>query len=204
MVTICLLVALTFFVFAQAASLRNGGQSAADAAALAAAQEARDTLFDDLIEAVADGEGDLSAILQAQDVETAACSAAQDLAGRNGASVEECVKLDGRAGYRVTVRTEASVGDTIIPGTEGRHAVLEAVAVIEGLCTAESGDESDPGETPDDDDPGDGEDEGGGEQDDATPVTLDCEDREWVIDPDDNDTGDLPDPRDLFRVHLEN
>jgi hypothetical protein len=46
MVSGLLLIALIFFVFAQAAFTRSGGQSAADAAALAAVREARDQLYD--------------------------------------------------------------------------------------------------------------------------------------------------------------
>jgi Flp pilus assembly protein TadG len=46
MTVILLFAALAFFVFARAASVRNGAQSAADAAALAAAQDARDELVD--------------------------------------------------------------------------------------------------------------------------------------------------------------
>ncbi|WP_308692521.1 pilus assembly protein TadG-related protein [Streptomyces diastaticus] len=52
-----LFVAFAFFAFAQAAVARNGAQSAADAAALAAAQESRLALFDGLVESIGDGDG---------------------------------------------------------------------------------------------------------------------------------------------------
>lgn len=51
-------MALAFFAFAQAASARNGAQSAADAAALAAAQQARDELLLELGDAIDAGGGD--------------------------------------------------------------------------------------------------------------------------------------------------
>lgn len=51
-----LFLAFAFFAVAQAGTVRNGGQSAADAAALAAAQDDRDQLFDGFMDALGDEE----------------------------------------------------------------------------------------------------------------------------------------------------
>ncbi|MFR9727245.1 hypothetical protein ACL02R_28370 [Streptomyces sp. MS19] len=207
MVSGLLFVALAFFVVAQAALLRGGGQSAADAAALAAAQEARDRLFDGVLDSAA-GEGapDLGDILGGDGIAApGACDAAGRLAERNGAVVAECAPVGGRPGYRVVVTSEEDI-DSVIPGVGGPTTVrTEATAVIEGLCdlvetAPEEPEDPDDGEGPDD--PGDGEGgEGDEEEDDPAPVELDCEDERWTIDPDDEDQ--LPEARDLFRVYLE-
>ncbi|WP_052851506.1 hypothetical protein [Streptomyces avicenniae] len=203
MVSGLLLIALTFFVFAQAASLRGGGQSAADAAALAAAQEARDRLFEDLLDAVdTDGGLDLGGILDGDDFDVpSACQAAERLAARNGATLQECGIAGGRAGYEVRVLTDDAIGESVIPGTEGRRAEAGAVAVIEGLCTAPEPPPEEPEEPDDPDEEPPPDEDDGGEADEPDPVQLDCGDDEWSIDPDNED--ELPDPRDLFHVYLE-
>ena len=174
MVSGLLLIALTFFVFAQAAFTRSGGQSAADAAALAAVREARDQLYDDFLDAI-DGDGDLADILDGEGYQTpSACTAAADLAGRNGSDVTSCTAHAPR-GYRVGIRTRDTVGESVIPGTENETAVASATAVIHGLCRVDS------------------------EEEDR--VELDCEERDWDFDPGDED--ELPEARDLFKIHLE-
>jgi hypothetical protein len=174
MVSGLLLIALIFFVFAQAAFTRSGGQSAADAAALAAVREARDQLYDDFLDAI-DGDGDLGEILDGEDYQTsAACDAAAELADRNDADVTSCAE-DGPRGYRVGIRTRDTVGQSVIPGTENETAVASATAVIHSLCEVDS------------------------EEEDR--IELDCEDRDWDFDPGDQD--ELPEARDLFKIHLE-
>jgi hypothetical protein len=175
MVSGLLLIALILFVFAQAAVTRSGGQSAADAAALAAAREGRDRLYDRFLDAV-DGDGDLAEILDGEGYRTgAACDAAAELAGRNRADVSSCGETAERPGYVVAISTRDSVGESVIPGTENSVAVASATAVIRGLCRVESEDED--------------------------RVELDCENGPWEFDPGDEDQ--LPKPRDLFKIHLE-
>ncbi len=182
MVTGLLLVAFTFFVFARAAVLRGGGQSAADAAALAATQEARDDLYERFLDAIgedADEDADLDDILAGEDfgsqVPSACGEAAPRLASSNDASIDDCGIARGGTGYTVRIRTTGTVGDTVIPGTEAQHGFAGATAVLEGLCEATT-------EEPD-------------------RVELECEERDWSFDPADEE--DLPEARDLFRVYLE-
>ncbi|MGW7292220.1 hypothetical protein ACWGIB_07500 [Streptomyces xiamenensis] len=125
------MVAFTFFVFAQASVVRSGGQSAADAAALAAAQEARDRLLD--------SGGDWEDILAGDGFAVdSACAEAGRLAARNDATVVSCDADRARIGYTVTVRTSRTVGESIIPGTENQTAQVRATAVIRGLCDVTS------------------------------------------------------------------
>lgn len=175
MVSGLLLIAMIFFVFAQAAVTRSGGQSAADAAALAAVREARDGLHDRFREILEEEDPDLEELLEGVDFQSAsACAAAVDLAARNNATVTDCAPVVGRAGYRVTVETRNTVGDSVIPGTSDATATASAVAVILPLC------ESLPGvEIPE----------------------LDCQESRWGLDPE--DPAQLPEPRDLFRIQLE-
>jgi hypothetical protein len=175
MVSGLLLIALMFFVFAQAAFTRSGGQSAADAAALAAAKEGRERLYDRFLDAI-DGGGDLGDILAGEGYRTgAACDAAAELAARNSADVISCVEATARPGYRVEIRTRDSVGESVIPGTEDQTAQASATAVITGICRVGSEDED--------------------------RIELDCDEGSWGFDPRDYD--ELPEPRDLFKIHLE-
>ncbi|WP_267878232.1 pilus assembly protein TadG-related protein [Streptomyces sp. VRA16 Mangrove soil] len=178
---ILLFAAFAFFAFAQAASARNGAQSAADAAALAAAQSARDELMDGLGQAIGDGD-DWLGWLRGQGFEGAdAQAAAGQLAADNDADVvagPDPAEVDGFPGYRVEVLTRYTVGDSIIPGTENKHAKAHATAVIQPRC-----------EIPDD-------------ADFKKPVQLTCEGDQFEIDPKNLDPGDLPDASALFSVHL--
>ncbi|MFG3088395.1 pilus assembly protein TadG-related protein [Streptomyces sp. CAI-85] len=187
-----LFLAFAYFAVGQAAVNRNGAQTAADAAALAAAQETRDELAD----------------LWALDVRDPArwqeifdgvgghneCWRAEQLAAMNDAGNVACVP-DGLLEYDVTVQANKSVGTSVVPGTEGRRAHASATAVIEPLCTFEP-----PAE--------DGEDPEGGEEGDGEaeePVVLPrltCDGVDWELDPE--DLTDLPGPEDLFDVHLAN
>ncbi|GAA3975094.1 pilus assembly protein TadG-related protein [Streptomyces plumbiresistens] len=172
-----LFLAFAYLAVGQAAANRNGAQTAADAAALAAALDTRDQLAGQWVEDVLDP-------TQWQDIFdgiaeglTPSCWRADQLAAQNDADAQ-CAP-DGPLAYTVDVETNKSVGESIVPGTEDRHAKASASAVIEPLCTFELP----------------GEDAG----DDVLPQ-LACEDRNWELDPDDLTV--LPEPQDLFDVHL--
>ncbi|QDQ16546.1 hypothetical protein FH965_25055 [Streptomyces spectabilis] len=181
---ILLFVAFAFFAFAQAASARNGAQSAADAAALAAAQDSRDELFEGLGKAIEAGDGDEWLDWLGGDLFTGegAKGAADALAAENDSKVTGFggAEVNGYPGYQVEVTTNYTVGDSIIPGTETKHARAEATAVIKPRCDAEP--------------PADPED--------AVEFVCDGEETPIEIDPDDFDLDDLPDASVLFSVHL--
>jgi putative Flp pilus-assembly TadE/G-like protein len=169
-----LFLALAYLAVGQAAANRNGAQTAADAAALAAAQNTRNQLTDKWLENVRDpakwqdifdGNGGLDS-----------CWRANELAAWNDAKVNGC-DWDGIFRYTVDVQTNKPVGDSVVPGTEHTKAEASATAVIEPLCMP------------------------GGDAGDNTLPQLKCKDgREWDLDPD--HLTDLPGPEDLFDVHL--
>lgn len=200
MVVSLLFLALAFFAVGQAGATRNGAQSAADAAALAAAKESRDrfVLGDLDIPGWSDlFDGDL--------VGEDGCGASHTYAARNGASVTGCSELgDGRWGFHVTVRSVKSVGDTILPGTEGKHAVATATAVVVPRCTFEAADDGASDDGAADDGAADSGSADDGSADDGvvdaeppSPGSLNCEGTQLDLDPD-----DLPDMSDLFEVRL--
>ncbi|WP_171148039.1 pilus assembly protein TadG-related protein [Streptomyces sp. S3(2020)] len=172
-----LFLAFAYLAVGQAAANRNGAQTAADAAALAAAQDLRDQLAGKWVEAVLDPakwqdifDGNAPGV-------TLSCGRAGQLAAQNAAHVQGC---DPDAlSYTVEVESDESVGDSIVPGTEGMYAKASAKAVVEPLCTFEL--------------------PGADAGDDVLPQ-LTCEDRNWDLDPDDLTV--LPEPEDLFDVHL--
>ncbi|NLU72183.1 hypothetical protein HCC61_05700 [Streptomyces sp. HNM0575] len=170
-----LFLAFAFFAVAQAGTVRNGGQSAADAAALAAAQDDRDELFEDFLDAVVDGD-DLEDILDGLgSLAGDGCGEADHFAGRNRSDVIACdaVTRDGHDGYRVKVRTRFDTGDTVVPGADHKKAVARATAVIKPRCEL---------------------------SDDADLIEITCDGDDFTIDPDDIDL-DLK-PSDLFSVVL--
>ncbi|MEU6574455.1 pilus assembly protein TadG-related protein [Streptomyces sp. NPDC046805] len=177
-----LFLALVYLAVGQAAATRNGAQTAADAAALAAAQDTRDQLTGQWVKDVLDP-AKWQDIFDADVPVDPSCGRADQLAGRNGAHVEACTPK-GPLGYRVDVRTDKPVGDSIVPGTERTYAKAHATAVIEPLCTFELPSGKVPGG------------KAGGH---ALP-RLTCKDRDWDLDP--HDLTDLPGPEDLFDVHL--
>ncbi|MER5214188.1 pilus assembly protein TadG-related protein [Streptomyces sp. NPDC002838] len=170
-----LFLAFAYLAVGQAAANRNGAQTAADAAALAAALDTRDQLAGKWVEDVLDPTK-WQAIFDGNGVAYDGCGRADQLAAQNDAGVNDCwsPKL---LEYAVEVQTNKTVGDSIVPGTEDKKSTASATAVIEPLC-----------ELP-------GEDAG----DDVLPQ-LTCRDKNWELDPD--DLIDLPDPEDLFDVHL--
>ncbi|MFK0114569.1 pilus assembly protein TadG-related protein [Streptomyces sp. NPDC090994] len=176
-----LFLALAYLAVGQAGANRNGAQTAADAAALAAAQDWRDQLAGQWVENVADPESWQDIFDGLGQGLTPSCWRAEQLAAQNGAALDACTPV-GPLEYTVEVTAEDSVGESIVPGTENVHARAVATAVVEPRCTFEP-----PG--PDAD------------ADDETLPGLTCDGgEEWEVDPDDP-TG-LPEPRDLFDVHL--
>ncbi|WP_063885168.1 MULTISPECIES: pilus assembly protein TadG-related protein [Streptomyces] len=172
-----LFLALAYLAVGQAATNRGGVQTAADAAALAVAQETRDQLAGEWVdnirdptswERIFDGVG-----MALND----SCWRAAQLASRNDAHVDECTP-DGPLGYRVEVTSDEPVGQSIVPGTENKYAHASAFAVVEPRCDIELP-------------------EGEGK---AESVGLTCGDQKWELDLE--DLPELPKPQDLFDVHL--
>ena len=173
-----LLLAFAYLAVGQAAANRNGAQTAADAAALAAAQDTRDQLADMWVDDVLDPDK-WQDIFDGNVGIDPSCWRAYELAAQNDAGDVNCAAT-GLLSYRVELQTNQSVGDSIVPGTENFHSTASATAVIEPLCTFDP--------------------PGGGAGGDVLPKLTCKDDREWVLDPDDL-TG-LPEPKDLFDVHL--
>ncbi len=198
MVAGLLFLALAFFAVGQAGATRNDAQAAADAAALAAAQESRDLFRDGLLGGLLDPEF-LDDVFNGQPVGTGnGCQAAARFADQNGADVlpGECQQLsDGRWGFRVGARSQEPMGDSVLPGTEDEYAEARATAIVEPRC----------GFTPAEDEPpppADGDEpENPDDAEPASPGTLACDGGLiWDIDPEQLDL--LPDMADLFSVRL--
>jgi hypothetical protein len=174
-----LFLAFAYFAVGQAAANRNDAQTAADAAALAAAQDRRDQLagawvqnlldptkWQDIFDGAAEGLG-------------LSCWRADQLAAQNDADVLSCTP-DGLLGYTVVVETNDTVGNSIVPGTEDEKSQETATAVIEPRCAFEL-----PAEDAGND----------------TLPALTCEGEEWELDPKGPEEL-FPKPEDLFDVHL--
>jgi hypothetical protein len=179
-----LFLAFAYLAVGQAAATRNGAQTAADAAALGAAQDRRDQLVGRWLDNLLNP--DLWQDIFHGKVEglDPSCWRAEQLADENDAHVVGggCEPEWDPLGYTVEVKTNDPVGDSIVPGTEETYATAEAKAVIEPRC------DFDPPAA------------------DARPDVLPrllCEgNRNWDLDPDDLDLDALPKPEDLFDVHL--
>ncbi|WP_244291291.1 pilus assembly protein TadG-related protein [Streptomyces subrutilus] len=127
-----LFAALAFFAVGQASVVRSDAQGAADAAALAAAGDARDHLVPgvDLITLKPE---DWKEILEGDLLYAGgACGAARDFAAKNDATAVSCDP--GLPRFRVEVETTGTVGDSVVPGVSGRHGTADATAVIEPRC----------------------------------------------------------------------
>ncbi|NDZ79204.1 hypothetical protein G3I19_11890 [Streptomyces sp. SID10853] len=174
-----LFLAFAYFAFAQAAVARNGAQSAADAAALAAAQDVRDQMADGLTASLGRQDAWAGWLLGDHPVAGTGSAAAARLAGDNDATLDGLTPttVKGYPAFEASVTTRFTVGKSVIPGTESRHAKAHAVAMIEPRCSA----------TP---------------SDDPKVITFECDGRPWKIDPKNPDTMELPQPKDLFAVHL--
>ncbi|WP_310722670.1 pilus assembly protein TadG-related protein [Streptomyces sp. N2A] len=207
-----LFLALAFFAVGQAAATRNGAQTAADAAALAAGQKYRDLLTKGVLDGVRDGsyETDKAAwedLLNGRGAPSpAACESADWFAGRNDAEVSGCVPDSWPTSFAVTVRTRNTVGASVIPGTAGKHASAEATSVVGPRCAPAPAGGDAGGKDGKDDGRGKGGKDGGagkgGGKDDPgpAPVTITCDGKEWTLDA--GDPTHLPDASDLFSVRL--
>ncbi|MFZ3472568.1 pilus assembly protein TadG-related protein [Streptomyces sp. 4.24] len=127
-----LFIAFAFFATGMAGDTRSEAQSAADAAALAAAREARDNVFADL-DLVDLKPSDWGKILNGElfDVK-GACGEAERFAVRNDATAECKAALPK---FTVSVTTTRTVGGSVIPGTEEMQGTAVATAVIKPLCS---------------------------------------------------------------------
>jgi hypothetical protein len=175
-----LFLAFAYLAVGQAAANRNGAQTAADAAALAAALDTRDEITDKWVENILDPTK-WQDIFDGVGVDFNGCERADQLAAQNDATRLSCQSVPGLyPGYEVEVKTDKTVGDSIVPGVEGKQSTEIAKAVIEPICEFEL--------------PGQGADA------DVLPE-LTCDDGVvWPLDPD--NLTDLPGPEDLFDVHL--
>lgn len=201
-------LAFAYFAVGQAAATRNGAQTAADAAALAAAQDARDQLRDGWLAVILDPLAWDQFLTGQGYVATLACDRAESFAAKNDAELwgNGCAQLPlGEEGFRVQVRTRYTVGDSVIPGTEQQHATAEATAVLEPRCTfdapepdpePEPAPEPEPGEEP----APDPEPEPRPTPTAPAPIVgLSCDGVPWEIDP---EQPSLPSAADLFTVRL--
>lgn len=170
-----LFAAFAFFTVAQAGTVRNGGQSAADAAALAAAQEDREQFYDGFLDALDDDDAWQDWLDGLGDITGDGCGEADRFAARNRSDVLGCdqVSREDDPGYTVRIQTRFDTGETFIPGTDHKKAKATATAVVRPLCDFDE---------------------------DAEEIEFTCDGEDFTIDPDDEDT-DLK-PSDLFSVVL--
>ncbi|MBT2466920.1 hypothetical protein J7E97_03300 [Streptomyces sp. ISL-66] len=128
-----LFAALAFFVVGMAGDTRSEAQGAADAAALAAAREARDDAFVGLN--LADLKpADWEEILNGKGFDVkSACAEAESFAERNNATTVQCEAVLPR--FTVSVKTIRTIGQSVVPGTGAMHGEAVATAVIKPLCS---------------------------------------------------------------------
>lgn len=196
-----LLLGLVYFVVGQAGVLRGSAQTAADAAALAAAQDAREQLRERWLDNILEPASWVP-ILSGEGYEVdLACQQAAIFATQNGAGLweEGCEPLlSERLGFRVTVRTQDTVGPSVVPVSASTHAVARAEAVLEPRCRFKEPDPSAESPAPPGD-PQDAPEDLPGEE--GAIVGLVCNGVPWEIDP---ERPVLPDAADLFTVRLTN
>jgi hypothetical protein len=175
-----LFLAFAYFAVGQAAANRNGAQTAADAAALAAAQDRRDQLAGAWVKDVLDPKKWQAIFEGRAEGLGPSCWRAHQLAEYNDARVISCPDPEAPLRFSVEVQTNTPMGESIVPGEANRKAHASATAVIEARCDIDPlAENADP---------------------DVLPKLL-CEDGEkWELVPDDLDV--LPEPEDLFDVHL--
>ncbi|MEW2221433.1 hypothetical protein AB0939_19420 [Streptomyces sp. NPDC006990] len=215
-----LFLAFAFFAVAQAATVRNGGQTAADAAALGAAEDDRRQFFDGFLDAVEAARGWQDWLAAGAPLTGDGCGAAAHFADRNRSDLLTCdpVTRDGDLGYRVGIETRFDTGRTIVPGADNRTAKATATAVLRPRCVADGPDDdgtgddgTDGGESEDngtgtgggDSDGGTGDDSDGSDDtdgDSAEEIRLRCDGEDLTIDPE-HAGRDLK-PSDLFSVVL--
>lgn len=174
-----LFLALVFFAFGEADVRRNGAQTAADASALAAAQESRGQLKLDLKAHITDAAYFTYVFNTPFPGSFNGCWKASGLAAQNDAGDVDCGWLfDGRWGFRVAVKSIKGMSANLVPGTEGKKAEAEAVAVVESRCKF----------IPNPDTTG------------TSIGTVVCDGLKWVVSP--KDLALMPDMAELFRVRL--
>ncbi|MFI1398373.1 pilus assembly protein TadG-related protein [Streptomyces sp. NPDC020681] len=195
MVVGLLFLALAFLAVGQAGATRNGAQSGADAAALAATQESRDQFHGELLAHLLDPDF-LRDVFNGNLIgEPIGCAAAGRLAAENETRVVSCDWLsDGRWGYTVEVESLNAVGDTILPGTENERAHAKATAMVKPLCTFKpSEDTATPAEPSPSPEPTPSEEP-------APTGKLVCDGGDFELDPEKPEL--LPEMSDLFSVRL--
>ncbi|MFF5894978.1 pilus assembly protein TadG-related protein [Streptomyces argenteolus] len=200
MVAGLLFLAFAFFAVGKASATRNGAQGAADAAALAAAQQARDEIGPAFLGSLL-LPGGLNDFFGGHYISGEPCNQAQRFAASNRADVVGRCRWDSgfqRDEVTVKVETRNTVGDTVIPGTEKTRATATATAVVEFRCNWKPAEEPDGEASPQ---PENEEDEGE-KPETPGPFTFQCDGRDrFEIDP------LHPDPwaelgETLFAVHL--
>ncbi|WP_432075161.1 pilus assembly protein TadG-related protein [Streptomyces wuyuanensis] len=132
-----LFLALAFFAVGQAGATRNGAQTGADAAALAAAKQSRDQFELELLANL--NPAFLTAIFNlGQFGSFRGCEAAYPMAQRNDTVVKGpggcSPAFNGGWAFTVEVQTRKPVGDTVLPGTETQKATAKATAELESRC----------------------------------------------------------------------
>jgi hypothetical protein len=172
-----LFLALVYFAVGQAAVNRSSAQTAADAAALAAAQDTRDQLAGEWMKNVLDPTKWEDIFRGNGHGLRSSCWRASHLAQQNDAHLLAC-DPDGLLSYTVEVETNKTMGKSLVPITEATRSKAQATAVIVPLCSfhplaAESGLDELP--------------------------RLSCR-QDWDLDP--RHLTDLPEPHDLFDVRL--
>ncbi|WP_370414649.1 hypothetical protein [Streptomyces fradiae] len=197
-----LFLAFVYFVVAQASVLRSGGQTAADAAALAAAQDARRQLREGWREVILDPDS-WGGFLQGRGYDRgAACERAAQYAHDNDAEMSDADCSDQPSGdgieFRVHISTSGTVGKSIVPNSD-RSAEATATAILEPRCFFDAPEPTPPPTTPA---------PTGSATPEPTPTPspepepitgLVCDGVEWTIDPED---PQLPGAADLFSVRL--
>ncbi|MER6768567.1 pilus assembly protein TadG-related protein [Streptomyces bacillaris] len=135
MVAGLLFLAFAFFAVGKAAALRNGSQGGADAAALAAAQAAREDIETGFLAALPLETLDL--FLQRPFTRYRPCTEARRLADANGNDQRSCAAEYGYPRYKVTVQVEGRkpVDSPVLPGSGRTLAKATATALIEFRCT---------------------------------------------------------------------
>ncbi|WP_284575844.1 pilus assembly protein TadG-related protein [Streptomyces sp. 2P-4] len=134
-ITGMLFASLAFFVVGRGGVARSNAQGAADAAALAAAGEARDRVFLglDLSGLTLEGwrqvaHGDLL-------TGRGACEEAVAFAARNGARADCQAEIPL---VTVTATTDEAIGQSVVPGTEAMRGKATAKALIKPQCELRS------------------------------------------------------------------
>ncbi len=191
MVAGLLFLAFAYFAVGQASMKKNEAQTAADAAALAVALDARDEWrWPDAFDPE-----EWDDLLSGQPTGSSSCSAGALLAAQNDAHQDACGPDVGpETAYIVEVTTNKTVGSSVIAGTKTKKASATARAVIEPRCRIEEDMRPAP-RPPKEDDDGDT-----GEAEDQKSYKVVCDDEDFSIDPKKLDL--LPDLADLFSVHL--